>query len=60
MHSKMFGKELSKKQSMECLQEVAELLNCKDRISEFIGSHPVPLTYEIINHLLNEDYNIIL
>ncbi|ELA42391.1 uncharacterized protein VICG_00490 [Vittaforma corneae ATCC 50505] len=51
-----FAKEVNQTRSRELLDALRTVLELQDEIKEFIGSHPVTLSQEAIEYLLNEDY----
>lgn len=51
-----FAKEVSQVRSRDLLNALQSIFELQDEIKEFIGSHPVTLSQETIEFLLNEDY----
>lgn len=56
MQVNKFGRELRPEQSQECLDMLAEVFGIKGKVTDFIGSHPVALSHESIQALVDKDY----
>jgi mRNA guanylyltransferase len=56
MLTSYFAKELNAEKTKELLDFVRSTFELDEEITEFIGAHPVGLSHDCIEYLLNEDY----
>lgn len=51
-----FATEVDEYERKDLLKDLASILNLADPIEDFVGSHPVTLSHDTLDTLLNEDY----